>query len=108
MKKIIGLILFLAVSFGQQTFAQELKSEFLLDLEINLDPPQAVGPISKGTRLIFPFKDGTVKSDKINGKLLSSGADWGLLLDSNTFKVDVRTTVKTDDECADLHNLFRI
>jgi len=98
MKKIIGLILFFAASFGQQAYAQDLKSEFLLDLEINLDPPQVVGPVSKGTRLIFPFKDGTVKSDKINGKLLSSGADWGLLTDSNTFKVDVRTTVKTDDE----------
>jgi hypothetical protein len=98
MKKIIGLFLFFTVSFGQQTYAQELKSEFLFDLELNLDPPQAVGPVLKGTRVIFPFKDGFVKSDKINGKLLNCGADWGLLLDSTTFKVDVRATIKTDDE----------
>jgi hypothetical protein len=52
----------------------------------------------KGTRVIFPFKDGFVKGDKINGKLLNPGADWGLVPDSTTFKVDVRTTIKTDDE----------
>src|SRR5450631_4638798 len=80
MKKFIGLILFFAASFAQQTYAQELKSEFLFDLEINLDPPQAIGPVLKGTRVIFPFKDGFVKSDKINGNLLDCGADWGLSL----------------------------
>jgi len=52
----------------------------------------------KGTRVIFPFKDGSVKSDKINGKLLDGGVDWGLIPDSATFKVAVRTTIKTDDE----------
>ena len=97
MKKFIGLILFFAASFGKQAYAQELKSEFLFDLELNLDPPQAIGPVLKGTRVIFPFKDGFVKGDKINGKLLSPGADWGLVPDSTTFKVDVRATIKTDD-----------
>jgi hypothetical protein len=33
-----------------------------------------------GTRGIFPFKNGFVKSDKINGKTLESGADWDLFL----------------------------
>jgi hypothetical protein len=98
MKKLVLLLFVLSICFYQRPLAQELKSEFLFDLEINLNPPQVVGPLSKGTRLIFPFKDGTVKSDKINGKLLESGADWGLDLDSTTFKVDVRTTIKTDDE----------
>ena len=51
----------------------------------------------KGTRLIFPFRDGFVKSDKINGKILECGGDWGLVLDSTTFKVDARATIETDD-----------
>ena len=83
--------------FSQLTFAQELKSEFLFDLQISLNPPQAVGPVLKGTRVIFPFKDGSVKSDKINGKILDCSADWGLVLDSKTFKVDFRATIETDD-----------
>jgi hypothetical protein len=34
----------------------------------------------------------------MNGKILKSGAEWGLVLDFTTFKVDVRTTIRTDDE----------
>src|ERR1700704_2809462 len=97
MKKIIFSAFIGCLFFHQQLFAQELKSEFLFDLDINLNPPQVVGPVLKGTRLIFPFKDGLVKGDKINGKIIESGADWGLLLDSTTFKVDVRATIQTDD-----------
>jgi hypothetical protein len=51
----------------------------------------------KGTRLISPFKNGFVKSDKINGKILEGGGDWGLVLDSTTFKVDSRVTIETED-----------
>jgi Protein of unknown function (DUF3237) len=97
MKKYIFFLFVCSLCFHQQTVAQELKSEFLFDLTIDLDPPQVVGPVLKGTRIIFPFKDGVVKGDKINGKLLDCGADWGLVADSTTFKVDVRATIKTDD-----------
>ena len=97
MKKFIFSIFICSLFSHQQIFAQELKSDFLFDLEINVKPPQVVGPVLKGTRLIFPFKDGFVKGDKINGKILESGADWGLVLDSTTFSVDVRATIETDD-----------
>lgn len=83
--------------FQQRTFAQELRSDHLFDLQIDLKPPQVVGPVLKGTRLVSPFKDGFVKGDKINGKLLECGGDWGLIIDSTTFKVDSRATIETDD-----------
>ena len=72
MKKLIFIISICSLLLSQQTIAQELKSEFLFDLEINLDPPQVVGPILKGTRLISPFKDGLVKAID---PLHSSGTD---------------------------------
>jgi uncharacterized protein DUF3237 len=97
MKKFIFSMFICSLCFYQQVFAQELKSEFLFDLQISLNPPLAVGPVLKGTRLIFPFRDGTVKGDKINGKISECSADWGLVLDSTTFKADVRATIKTDD-----------
>jgi hypothetical protein len=97
MKKFIFSLFMCSLFFHQQVFAQELKSEFLVDLEINLNPPQVVGPVLKGTRLISPFKNGLVKSDKINGKILEGSGDWGLVLDSTTFKVDSRATIETDD-----------
>jgi hypothetical protein len=97
MKKFIFSLFICSLFFHQRILAQELKSEFLFDLEIDLNPPQVVGPVLKGTRLISPFKNGLLKSDKINGKILEGGADWGLVLDSTTFKVDSRATIETDD-----------
>ena len=97
MKKIIFPVFICFLFFRQQLFAQELKSEFLFDVEIDANPPQVVGPVLKGMRLIFPFKDGFVKSDKINGKLLECSGDWALVLDSTTFKADARATIETDD-----------
>lgn len=97
MKKFIFSVFICSLFFYQEIFAQELKSEFLFGLEIDLNPPQVVGPVLKGTRLISPFKDGFVKSDKINGKILECSGDWGLIIDSTTFKVDSRAVIETDD-----------
>jgi hypothetical protein len=94
MKKVLFLAMFLC---SVQVHAQELKSEFLFNLELTVNPPQVIGPVLKGTRLIFPFKEGFVKSDKINGEILECSGEWGLVADSTTFKMDVRATIKTDD-----------
>jgi len=96
MKKTIYIIAICSLLLNQHTVAQELKSEFLSDLEINLDAPQMVGQVFKGIRLISPFKGGLVKGSKLNGKILA-GADWGLIIDSTTFKVDSRATLQTED-----------
>lgn len=96
MKKLIFIISICSLVLSQRTIAQELKSEFLFDLEINFDRPQVVGPVLKGIRLISPFKDGLVKGNKLNGKILD-GADWGIIIDSTTFKVDSRATLQIED-----------
>jgi len=98
MKKIIYSIFILSLCFHQQLLAQELKSEFLFEMNVYLNAAQFVGPVLKGTRVISPVKEGIVKGEKISGKLLvSGGADWGLIVDSTTFKLDVRGTIQTDD-----------
>ena len=97
MKKFIFSLFICSLFFHQRILAQELRSEFLFDLEIGFNPPQFVGPVLKGMRLISPVKNGVAKSDKINGKLVEGGGDWGLILDSTTFKVDSRVTIETDD-----------
>jgi hypothetical protein len=97
MKKLIFSIFFLSFCFHQQLFAQELKSEFLFDMEADLNAPQAIGHVLTGTREIFIVNNGFVKSNKLNGKVLPGGGDWGLVVDSTTFKLDVRATIETDD-----------
>ncbi|MFB6456277.1 DUF3237 domain-containing protein [Chitinophaga sp. Hz27] len=95
MKKLLFFIVLLAVSNCLK--AQELKSEFLFDLQIDLDRQQAIGPVLKGTRVIFPFKGGDIKGNTITGKILECSGEWGLVVDSTTFKMDCRVTVQTDE-----------
>ncbi|SKA45509.1 Protein of unknown function [Chitinophaga eiseniae] len=97
MRNIFFFILLFFTCLCRQTSAQTLRSAFLFDLEISLDPPQAVGPALNGTRLIFPFKDGKVTGEAIHGKVLNCSGEWGLALDSATFKMDSRATIKTAD-----------
>jgi len=97
MKKLILHVFICSLCSHKQLAAQELRSEFLFDLELGLDTPQVVGPVLKGMRLITPFRDGRVRSDNINGKVLECSGDWGLVIDSATFKVDSRVTIQTDD-----------
>ncbi|NML21183.1 DUF3237 domain-containing protein [Pseudoflavitalea sp. G-6-1-2] len=97
MKNFIRVIAVCLLLLNQQVSAQELKSEFLFDLDLDVAPPQFIGSASNGTRLIFPYKGGLVKGDKITGKILAGGGDWGLVLDSNTFKPDARATIETAD-----------
>ena len=98
MKKLICSIIIISLCFYQQLFAQELKSEFIFEMEVYLNNAQFVGPVLTGTRVISPVKEGFVKGELINGKMLAGGgADWGLIVDSTTFKLDVRGTIQTDD-----------
>jgi hypothetical protein len=97
MKKIILSAMIGTLFFHQKTSGQELRSDFLFELNMVTSSPQVVGPVFKGTRLIIPYKGGLVKGEKINGKILDCSGDWGLLIDSTTFRTDVRATIETDD-----------
>jgi hypothetical protein len=97
MKKLILSLFVCAVCSQQYAVAQDLRSEALFDLQIGLNTPQVVGPVLKGMRLITPFRDGRVVGDKFNGKVLACSGDWGLVIDSTTFRVDSRLTIQADD-----------
>lgn len=97
MKKLTGIIVLFIVCMQQPCAAQELKSELLFEMEADLAAPIAVGPVPGGTRIIFPVTNGTFKGSKLNGKVLPVGGDWGMVVDSTTFKLDVRATLQTDD-----------
>jgi hypothetical protein len=97
MKKIILWVLFFSFCSSQHLFAQELKSDFLFDVEASLGTSQEVGQVLTGIRRIFPVKNGIVKGTVLSGKILAGSADWGLTVDSTTYKIDSRATIETTD-----------
>ena len=75
----------------------ELKSELLCELKADLDEAQPAGITPKGTRSIVPVIGGTVTGQRLNGEVLSFGADWILVRGDGVGELDVRATIHTDD-----------
>jgi hypothetical protein len=69
-----------------------LKTEFLMDAIFDVATPQTVGP-----RRIVPVTGGTFEGPKLKGTALP-GADWILMRPDGVSELNVRVTLKTDDD----------
>jgi hypothetical protein len=85
-----------AVASSQQPAASSapapLKSEFLMDIILDVAAPQILG-----TRRIVPVTGGTFEGPKLKGTALP-GADWILVRPDGVSELNVRVTLRTDDE----------
>jgi hypothetical protein len=70
-----------------------LKSEFLMDMVLDIGAPQVLG-----TRRIVPVTGGTFEGPKLKGTALPGGADWILVRPDGASELNVRVTLRTDDE----------
>jgi hypothetical protein len=75
-----------------QTPSVSIETEYLGTMEVQLDAPQAVGPV-----LIFNVPGGTFKGPKINGTFVAPSADWLNIMPDGSLRLDVRASLKTDD-----------
>ncbi len=72
-----------------------ISTEYLMTFYAPLDPPQQIN----SSLTVFNVRDGGwVKGPKINGTLLTPTADWLRVMPGGNFSVDVRGTIKTDDD----------
>lgn len=99
LKILISVFLFTSYFSQLNVNAQELELEYelLFELTAFLDDPIEIGETPYGIRTIYPVSGGSFEGPKIKGKVLPSGGDWFLMLDSTTAKLDVRGVIETDD-----------
>jgi hypothetical protein len=70
----------------------------LMKLEVVVPPPQKVGAVPHGTRVIASITGGVFEGPKLRGKVLPAGAgDWTLLRSDGVLELDLRLTLQTDD-----------
>ena len=70
-----------------------LKTEFLMDMILDVGAPQNLG-----TRRIVPVTGGTFEGPKLKGTALPGGADWILVRPDGVSELNVRVTLRTDDD----------
>jgi hypothetical protein len=77
----------------------ELQSSPLFDIAINVDPPHNLGVTPLGTRRIVPVTGGSFSGRRLSGTVMrSAAADWILVRHDGSVLLDVRLTLKTDDD----------
>ena len=76
----------------------EIKSAFLFDVEIAIAAFQDIGATPRGHRRIAQIAGGTVVGPRLKGRVLPGGGDWIVLRSDGVLQLDVRLTLKTDDD----------
>ncbi|TMQ66916.1 MAG: DUF3237 domain-containing protein [Candidatus Eisenbacteria bacterium] len=69
----------------------------LMRVEVVVPPPQKLGVVPQGTRVIAAIAGGTFEGPRLRGKVLPGGGDWTLLRPDGVLELDLRITLETDD-----------
>ena len=77
--------------------SNSMTSSFLMTLQVLVAPPQKLGAVPHGTRVIAPITSGTFDGPRLRGKVLPGGGDWTLLQSDGVLELDLRITLETDD-----------
>jgi hypothetical protein len=69
----------------------------LFNIHFMIGTINTLGQTPKGTRIIADLSGGTFEGERLRGKVLPSGGDWGLFMPDGTLRVDGRCCFETDD-----------
>ncbi|MBP6818864.1 DUF3237 domain-containing protein [Ferrovibrio sp. MS7] len=73
-----------------------LAARLLFEARLNVGKPRDIGDTPLGRRRIAPVEGGIFKGPRLSGRFLD-GADWLLRRPDGVTRMDVRTTLETDD-----------
>lgn len=77
----------------------EIRTRPLMVLEPHLDPPHLNSPTPLGVRKAVPVRGGTFHGERLNGIIEPLGGhDWALVRSDGSLVLDVRLTLRTDDD----------
>jgi len=67
------------------------------DLHVLIAPPIIIGETPEGLRRVIPIVGGTVKGPRLNGTVLSAGADFQVIRPDGYTTLEARYVVRLDD-----------
>lgn len=75
-----------------------MKLDLLMTIHVDISNPLEVGEGPFGKRQIYAVTGGTFDGDRLHGEVLPGGADWVLFDADGVARLDVRLTLRTDDD----------
>ena len=74
-----------------------MDSRPLMTVRVAAAPPQKLGAVPHGIRIIVPVRGGDFDGPRLRGHILPGGGDWLLLRSDGVLELDLRITLETDD-----------
>src|SRR3954464_5074210 len=75
-----------------------METRLLMTLNVQVDPPTAIGPVPHGTRRVVRLSGGDFEGPRLRGTLVpGSSADWLLVRGDGVLELDFRATLRTDE-----------
>src|SRR5467141_1339384 len=87
----------LRAAFKSFDSSGHMTSRRLMTLQVVVPPPQRLGAVPHGTRVIAPITSGAFEGPRLRGRVLPGGGDWTLLRSDAVLELDLRITLETDD-----------
>ncbi|WP_054811967.1 DUF3237 domain-containing protein [Nocardia arizonensis] len=78
--------------------AQKIDTAELFDIVVDLEPRLDFGAGPLGRRVLFRAAGGSFEGERLRGTVVTGGGDWALFRPDGTMLLDVRLTLRTDDE----------
>ena len=76
----------------------DIKTEHLFDIVVDLNPPLNFGNGPVGLRVLFGSAGGSFEGSKLRGEVLAGGGDWTLFRPDGAMTLDVRLALRTHDD----------
>ena len=73
-----------------------LSAKPIFSIEAELEPIMSLGRAPLGERRIVGIKGGTVRGQKLNGRVLPGGADWQIVRADGATDIQARYTIESD------------
>lgn len=73
-----------------------IETRHLFDMSVAVGPPQQAATPS-GLLMTVVAQDGTVRGERLNGRVIQGGGDWLVVDTAGIGHVDVRLTIELDD-----------
>lgn len=97
-KKLLLLLIALAMAIVSQAQSAAPQLEFMLELKVRVAQGYSVGKTVAGDRFVIPIIGGTFEGPEIKGEVLSGGADYQLInTDKGRTDLEAIYCIRTDD-----------
>jgi Protein of unknown function (DUF3237) len=74
-------------------------------LRLSTGALEEIGVTPRGTLSVFPVTGGSFEGERLRGTVLPGGGDWVTANADGTFELDLRVTLRTDDDAL-IHMTF--